>query len=64
MSGTLTVKELINELLEYPMEDLVFVGLGDSGSPIEQAEILMLNTAAHAKSKVCIVARENLMVQP
>ena len=64
MSGTLTVKELINELLEYPMDDPVYIGLGDSGNPIEQAEVLMVSTAKNAGSKVCIVAREDLVVQP
>lgn len=40
MSGTMTVKELIKELLEYGMDEPVFIGLGRRGVPDGSAEIM------------------------
>ena len=44
MSGTLTVKELIKELLEFDMDEPVFIALGDnSQKPSGSSEILHLS---------------------
>ena len=39
MSGTFTVKELIKELLEYDMDEQVYIGLGESVIPVGSSEI-------------------------
>ena len=39
MSGTMTVKELITELLDYGMDEPVYIGLGKRGVPDGSAEI-------------------------
>ena len=44
MSGTLTVKELIKGLLEFDMDEPVFIGLGDNSlKPSGSSEILHLS---------------------
>lgn len=44
MSGTLTVKELIKELLEFDMDEPVFIALGDNSlRPSGSSEILHLS---------------------
>lgn len=40
MSGTMTVKELITELLDYGMDELVFIGLGSGIKPDASAQIM------------------------
>lgn len=40
MSGTMTVKELIKELMEYGMDEPVFIGLGSGSRPDGKAEIM------------------------
>ena len=39
MSGTMTVKELITELLDYDMGEPVYIGLGKRGIPDGSAKI-------------------------
>ena len=39
MSGTLTVKELIIELLDYDMSERVYIGLGLDRPPLSCADI-------------------------
>ena len=51
MSGTMTVKELISELLEYGMDEPVFVGLGRSNRPDGKAEIM--NVAEWSSGITC-----------
>lgn len=44
MSGTFTVKELIKELLEFDMNDPVFIALGkDSTKPEGSSKIFLVN---------------------
>lgn len=43
MSGTMTVKELITELLDYGMDEPVFIGLGSGSRPDGSAEIMGVN---------------------
>lgn len=40
MSETMTVKELIKELMEYGMDEPVFIGLGDNLRPDGKAEVM------------------------
>jgi len=40
MSGTMTVKELIKELMEHDMDEPVFIGLGSRSIPDGSAEIM------------------------
>ena len=43
MSRTMTVKELITELLDYGMDEPVFIGLGSRSIPDGSAEILSVS---------------------
>lgn len=51
MSGTLTVKELIQELLHHEMSESVYVGLGPNSKPDGSAEIM--NVAAWGSGVTC-----------
>lgn len=42
MSGTMTVKELIKELLDCGMDEPVYIGLGQSSRPDGSAQILQV----------------------
>ena len=43
MSGTMTVKELITELLDYGMDEPVYIGLGSRSIPDGRAEIMTVS---------------------
>ena len=40
MSGTMTVRELITELLDYDMNEPVYIGLGSGSKPDASAQIM------------------------
>ncbi|SBT09124.1 hypothetical protein PROAA_3060004 [Candidatus Propionivibrio aalborgensis] len=52
MSGTLTVKELIKELLEYEMHEPVFISLGSSGIR-PQGSAKLSHTNQHDSNITC-----------
>lgn len=52
MSGTLTVKELIKELLEYDMDEPVFIGLGGNSLRPEGSSKLS-HTSQHDSNITC-----------
>lgn len=65
MSGTLTVKELIKELLEYDMDEPVFLALGDSYS-LPNGSAKISRTRLHDAGIICgfgvyIYTRETLV---
>ena len=51
MSGTLTVKELILELLNRDMDEPVYIGLGPGSKPNGSAEIM--NVVEWASGVTC-----------
>lgn len=64
MSGTMTVKELITELLDYDMGEPVYIGLGPGAVPMRSAKIQQVSEFSSNITcgfGVYLTPRENLM---
>lgn len=59
---TLTVKELILELMEYDMRDPVFIGIGNEVIASDHSEILQVTNARNSDQPfgVYVVPRDSL----